>query len=161
MTFPFRASSRAGYTTAIIYCHYHTLANSSQGPNPLRAAHRAARVPKNIKHTKIQWTSQLTLHCLVPTRLAARSGNKGARQRECAGAGCVPTAPNIWQLGSNIKADFWSLSVWDEDGYPVCLLVKILGRLFSIVMGRENLLWTEKHSVLAWCTYHSLTLLLH
>lgn len=31
-------------------------------------------------------------------------------------------------------------------GILFCLLVKILGRLFSVVMGRENLLWTELFS---------------
>lgn len=75
VTFPFRGSSRASYTTAIIYCHYHE--NSDQGPNPLRAAHRAAPVPKNIKRMKIQWTSQLPGASRAEVEVETREHTKG------------------------------------------------------------------------------------
>lgn len=124
----------------------------------------STQVPKNIKHTKIQRTSQLTLQCVVPTGLAGRSGNKGARQSECAGTGCVPTAPNIWHLGSNIRADFWSLSVWgrkklpgDEDGYPV---LPALWKTVQCCHGKRKPTLNKTVFFLAWCTCHPLILML-
>lgn len=50
------------------YCHCNTLANTEQGLNPVHAAllHTGQfPVSKKVKHVKIQWTSQLTLHHLV------------------------------------------------------------------------------------------------
>lgn len=158
-------------------------ANTDQGPKPVHTALLPTEqfsVSKNIKHMKIQWTSQLTPHHLVSAGLAVRSGNTVAYSckkdiQEI--AGCFLTPPIILHLSSSIKPWYCFLSlslsscqcVWgtkkntrDDDGFPVLPTSQMEGWYFEAVQcfhGKGKLTLDRTTFFMAWYTCNVLTLL--